>query len=464
MKLKKISALLLAAALVFTAAPQIAVPALAEETTEATTGTAIEVTKSFDAYKIDGTNASKKVASYKNKLAERVFTKAFADKAKKGVYPGLEDTDALYLVFTLKRSGYKNDSFYKKVAAKITSQTKSIKKKGSATGNFSGKKVTFSLKTYATPSSWGSVETEKHLAKIVLCATSLGLKADNLGGLNLIKKMAKKSNFEASANYPTSREMMMLLAFNSGDYKLPAGKDYVTRKDLIEALTGEALDQNIENSYGYVDAPVMMISPLMPYYAKDAKVAAAYKKVDDFVATEGKKTDEASNFVNNAYSLAQVMITMGEDRLATFGGFDRDQIIAYANKAAKEELNNASFTSLSLQLLQGYTTMSYAVSGKSTTLYRDLANPVKSVKADAKSLTLKKGKKAKVTFTVSSADNRAAFGPVSYNKKAISKIAKVTTKATNTKVVVTLKATKKGSAKLVLSVGSKKAKVKVTVK
>ncbi len=463
MKLKKLSALLLAAALVFTAAPQATLPAFAEEANVATEDAAT-ATPAFDAYQMDGKGASKQVASYRNKFASRVFNKAFRDKAKKGIYPGLEDTDALYLVFSLKRSGYKNDNFYKKVASKITSQAKSIKKKGSATGNFSGKKVTFSLKTYATPSSLGSVETEKHLAKIVLCATSLGLKADNLGGLNLIKKMAKKSNFEASANYPTSREMMMLLAFNSGDYKLPAGKDYVTRENLIEALTGEALDQNIENSYGYVDAPVMMISPLMPYYAKDTKVAAAYKKVDDFVATEGKKTDEASNFVNNAYSLAQVMITMGEDRLATFGGFDRDQIIAYANKAAKEELNNASFTSLSLQLLQGYTTMSYAVSGKSTTLYRDLANPVKSVKADAKSLTLKKGKKARVTFTVSSADNRAAFGPVSYNKKAISKIAKVTTKATNTKVVVTLKATKKGSAKLVLSVGSKKAKVKVTVK
>lgn len=463
MKLKKLSALLLAAALVFTAAPQATLPAFAEEA-NVTTEDAATATPAFDAYQMDGKGASKQVSAYRNKFASRVFDKAFGDKAKKGIYPGLEDTDALYAVFYLKRSGYKNDNFYKKVASKITSQAKSIKKKGSATGDFSGEKVTFSLKTYTTPSSLGSVETEKHLAKIVLCATSLGLKANNLGGLNLIKEMAKKSNFEASANYPTSREMMMLLAFNSGDYKLPAGKNYVTREDLIEALTGEALDQNIENSYGYVDAPVMMISPLMPYYAKDAKVAAAYKKVDDFVATEGKKTDEASNFVNNAYSLAQVMITMGEDRLATFGGFDRDQIIAYANKAAKEELNNASFTSLSLQLLQGYTAMSYAVSGKSTTLYRDLANPVKSVKADAKSLTLKKGKKAKVTFTVSSADNRAAFGPVSYNKKAISKIAKVTTKATNTKVVVTLKATKKGSAKLVLSVGSKKAKVKVTVK
>ncbi len=463
MKLKKLSALLLAAALVFTAAPQATLPAFAEEANVATEGAAT-ATPSFDAYQIDTKGAAEKAATYRNKFASRLFDKAFKDNAAKGIYPGLEDTDALYAVFSLKRSGYKNDSFYKKVASKITSQAKAIKKKGSATGNFSGEKVSFSLKTYATPSSWGSVETEKHLAKIVLCATSLGLKADNLGGLNLIKEMAKKSNFKASANYPTSREMMMLLAFNSGDYKLPAGKNYVTREDLIEALTGEALDQNIENSYGYVDAPVMMISPLMPYYAKDAKVAAAYKKVDDFVATEGKKTDEASNFVNNAYSLAQVMITMGEDRLATFGGFDRDQIIAYANKAAKEELNNASFTRLSLQLLQGYTAMSYAVSGKSTTLYRDLANPVKSVKADAKSLTLKKGKKAKVTFSVSSADNRAAFGPVSYNKKAISKIAKVTTKATNTKVVVTLKATKKGSAKLVLSVGSKKAKVKVTVK
>lgn len=464
MKLKKISALLLAAAMLVTAAPQIAVPALAEETTEATTGTAIEVTKSFDAYKIDGTNASKKVPSYKNKLAERVFTKAFADKAKKGVYPGLEDTDALYLVFTLKRSGYKNDSFYKKVAAKITSQAKAIKKNGKTTGDFSGEKVTVSLKTYSTPSSWGSVETENHLAKIVLCATSLGLKADNLGGLNLIKELAKKSNLNASANYPTSREMMMLLAIDSGDYKLPAGKDYITRKDMIHGLTGTAIDENIANSYGCVDAPVMMISPLMPYYSSDKNVAAAYKKVDDFVATEGKNADETTNFVNNQYSVAQVLLTMGENRLNSFGGFDRDQIIAYANKAAKAELANDAFTSLSAQLLRAYTSMSYALKDDSNTLYRSIANPVSTLKADKKTLSLKKGKKAKVTIQVTSADSRASFGPVSYNKKAVSKIAKVSTKSTNKKLVVTVKATKKGTAKLLLSVGGKKVALKITVK
>ena len=464
MKLKKISALLLAAALLFTAAPQAAIPAFAEETT-ATTGAAVEVTDSFDAYQVDTKGAAAKVATYKTKLAQRVYDKAFKDRAEKGIYPGLEDTDALYVVFTLKRSGYKNDSFYKKVASKITSQAKAIKKNGKATGNFSGEKVTFSLKTYATPSSWGSVETEKHLAKIALCATSLGLKADNLGGLNLIKEMAKKSNYEASSNYPTSRDMMMLLAIGSGDYKLPTGASYVTRNQLIDMLTGDSLDQNIKDSYGIVDAPVMMISPLMPYYTSSKDVAAAYKKVDDFVATEGKKTDAATNFVNNQYSIAQVLLTMGEDRLTSLGGFDRDQIIAYANKAAKDELANESFTLLSQQLLQAYTSMSYALKNSNNTLYRNIANPVKTCKADKKSLTLKKGKKAKVTFTITSADSRAAFGPVTCNTKTIAKVAKIAgTKTTTKKVTITLKAVKKGSKNLVVTVAGKKATVKVNVK
>ncbi|SDW58227.1 hypothetical protein SAMN05216391_11174 [Lachnospiraceae bacterium KHCPX20] len=447
MKLKKLSALLLAAVMVFTAAPL----AYAEETPATEESTPA---KAFDAYSIDATSATTKVDSYKNKLAKRIYNLSFKKKADKGIYPGFEADDALYAVFTLKRSGYKNDAFYQKVAKKLTTQAKEIAKKGKTTGNFSGQKKEI---------SWGSVETENHLTKISLCASSLGLNPKNLGGLNLIKEIAKKTNYEASSAYPTSREMMMLLAFNYDNYSLPASSSYVTRDQLIGALTGDAIDEKIKNSYGYVDEPVMMISPLMPYYSQKA-VGEAYEKVDAFLATEAKNTDETTNFVNNSYSMAQVLLTMGENRLQTFGGFSRDAIIAYANKAAEAELKSEEFTDLSRQLLSGYASMSYALAGNDATLYRTIANPVKSVKANAKTVTIKKGKKAKVVYTVTTADDRASFGSYRYNTKTIAKIAKVTAKADNHKLTLTLKAKKAGKKNLVVVVGGKKTTVKVVVK
>lgn len=456
MKLKKLSALLLAAVMVFTVAPL----AYAEETPATEESTPA---KAFDAYSIDATSAASKVDSYKNKLAKRIYNLSFKEKADKGIYPGFEADDDLYTVFTLKRSGYKNDAFYQKVAKKLTTQAKEIVKKGKTTGNFSGQKEEISLKTFSTPSSWGSVETEKHLTKISLCASSLGLNPQNLGGLNLIKEIAKKTNYEASSAYPTSREMMMLLAFNYDNYSLPASSSYVTRDQLIGALTGDAIDEKIKNNYGIVDTPVMMISPLMPYYSQKA-VGEAYEKVDAFLATEAKNTDETTNFVNNYYSVAQVLLTMGENRLQTFGGFSRDAIIAYANKAAEAELKSEEFTDLSRQLLSGYASMSYALAGNDATLYRTIANPVKSVKANAKTVTIKKGKKAKVVYTVTTADNRASFGSYRYNTKTIAKIAKVTAKADNHKLTLTLKAKKAGKKNLVVVVGGKKTTVKVVVK
>ena len=92
-------------------------------------------------------------------------------------------------------------------------------------------------------------------------------------------------------------------------------------------------------------------------------------------------------------------------------------------------------------------------------------NPAKSVKAAKKSVTVKKGKKANLTFKVTAADNKKVttdkVSATSSNKKAV-KVTKVTTKAG--KVVVSVKGVKKGSAKVTVKVGSKKATTKVKVK
>jgi hypothetical protein len=90
------------------------------------------------------------------------------------------------------------------------------------------------------------------------------------------------------------------------------------------------------------------------------------------------------------------------------------------------------------------------------------------VKANAKTVTIKKGKKAKVVYTVTTADDRASFGSYRYNTKTIAKIAKVTAKVTakadNHKLTLTLKAKKAGKKNLVVVVGGKKTTVKVVVK
>lgn len=95
----------------------------------------------------------------------------------------------------------------------------------------------------------------------------------------------------------------------------------------------------------------------------------------------------------------------------------------------------------------------------------DTKNAAKSVKAAKASVSVKKGKKANLTFKVTAADNKKVttdkVSATSSNKKVV-KVTKVTTKAG--KVVVSVKGVKKGSAKVTVKVGSKKATTKVKVK
>lgn len=92
-------------------------------------------------------------------------------------------------------------------------------------------------------------------------------------------------------------------------------------------------------------------------------------------------------------------------------------------------------------------------------------NTAKSVKAAKASVSVKKGKKATLTFKVTAVDNKKVVvdkvTATSSNKKAV-KVVKVTKKAG--KVVVSVKGVKKGSAKVTVKVGTKKATTKVKVK
>ncbi len=99
-----------------------------------------------------------------------------------------------------------------------------------------------------------------------------------------------------------------------------------------------------------------------------------------------------------------------------------------------------------------------------TTINVAVQNKAKKIKAAKKSVTIKKGKTAKVVIKVTKAENKKA-AITDTVKATVKKVAKVTkTQVKKGKVIITLKAKKKGSAKLNVKVGAKKAKVNVKVK
>ena len=93
-----------------------------------------------------------------------------------------------------------------------------------------------------------------------------------------------------------------------------------------------------------------------------------------------------------------------------------------------------------------------------------VANPVKKLKAK-KTVTVKKGKTAKITVNVTAANKKKATTDKASAKAASKKIVTVkSAKVSKGKVVVTVKAKKKGKTKLTVTVGKKKAVVTVKVK
>lgn len=93
-----------------------------------------------------------------------------------------------------------------------------------------------------------------------------------------------------------------------------------------------------------------------------------------------------------------------------------------------------------------------------------IQNKAKKVKAAKKSVVIaKKGKKAKVTLKVTAQNKKkATTDAVKVKSNKVAKLAKYSAK--KGKVVVTLKGKKKGTGNVTIQVGSKKVKVKVTVK
>lgn len=241
-------------------------------------------------------------------LAETIFNTTF-DGGKK--VPGIEDVNGLYTVFSLARAGFKADSFYDDVYEKINAQL--------CTLHMTGKVYDETNDTYITEKNIiKDGYASQTYAKIALCVEAIGRDASDIGGFNLIDKLADKSVYNASSIY--SRESMILFALDTAAASIPEGDNYLTRAELINTLVDD-VDNQIDTAilWGSIDSAAMAIQPLAPYVKKEvpnvskAAVTLACEKALKFIETmqsaDGTYGDSYSS--NNVWTLSQVMITAG---------------------------------------------------------------------------------------------------------------------------------------------------------
>ena len=247
-------------------------------------------------------------------LADTIFKKVFGDGQT--VY-GIETPDALYVAFSLLRADYKSD-YFDKMYANVESQLKSLADTGSVTVEGEAKDEAVIAGKYP----------ELTYAKIVLFVTAMGKDARNVGGYNLIEKMAQKSTYEASSE-AYMLDSTMLLALDSGNYFPPAGDDYITKDDLVNNIAAK-MDDSIAQAlqWNSVDSVAMALQPLYKYATDDilpedassdrTAVQEAYAKGIHFLESTQNADGSWSGYgteTNNVWTLAQIMTAMGQLRI-----------------------------------------------------------------------------------------------------------------------------------------------------
>lgn len=247
-------------------------------------------------------------------LADTIFKKVFGDGQ---IVYGIETPDALYVAFSLLRADYKSD-YFDKMYANVESQLKSLVDTGSVTVEGEAKDEAVIAGKYP----------ELTYAKIVLFVTAMGKDARNVGGYNLIEKMAQKSTYEASSE-AYMLDNTMLLALDSGNYFPPAGDDYITKDDLVNNIAAK-MDDSIAQAlqWNSVDSVAMALQPLYKYATDDilledtssnrTAVQEAYKKGIHFLESTQNADGTWSGYgteTNNVWTLAQIMTAMGQLRI-----------------------------------------------------------------------------------------------------------------------------------------------------
>lgn len=229
---------------------------------------------------------------------------------------GIENPDALYVAFSLLRAGYPAQGRYNQMLEKVTSQLREIKENGKT--DIGGSEI-------SEETILDSGNAELTYAKIVLFVTAMGKPATDIGGYNLIDTMAKRSVYEGSSSYYTTA-CTTLLALDSADYALPAGEDYITRAELVNNLAGQ-MDNIIGTAlqWSSPDMAALLLQPLGAYMAQDRPDTAQGDIDEEALSREYRKgvhflesmqaadgTWSGNNERNNAWTLAQIMTTMGQ--------------------------------------------------------------------------------------------------------------------------------------------------------
>lgn len=445
-------------------------------------------------------------------LAKAVFEKYFQGKTSA---EGLTNPDELYVAYSLLGAGYPAGDFYRNTLAKVKEQLKTLKDSGKLD-------VTGALddadKPFGTDLSGGNNNIELSLAKLVLFVTAMGENAADIENVNLIQMMVDKRNYQASAK-AYMLNCTMLLALDSKDYPLPEGDEYLTRKDLVEPIV-EEVGQDISNVIGgwSPDSLAMPLQPLCRYLdektAKGAFVDAAKvkKETDRALIFLAKLQNRDGNYYSygskDMFSLAQIMDLTGRfhipltaawksgektydfikngvtlfDVSASFVDvkagkvdeklmdFQPEQLLRGLNasiKAAEErepEIAAAEQKSTPETKPTDNSSDNKNEAADSTETVKTV-NKCVSLKAKKKTVTVKRKKTIKITFSVKAetAAKKTTDQPkVTIKNKKLAKVKK--TKLAKNKLVITVLGKKKGSTKLTVKLGKKKATVTIKIK
>lgn len=256
-------------------------------------------------------------------LADAIYQQMFGD----GTVYGIEQPNALYAAFSLIRAGYKADDYFNKMYEKTASQLQELKDKGAVTVD--GEEKDFDTLVGGYP--------EFAYAKIVLFVTAMGKDAKSIRGFDLIEAMAKKSNYDNTV--ADMRDATMLLAFDSGNYQLPTGDDYITKAQLVKNVTGQVgtaiAKVATASTWSTVDDVAMPLQALYPYISGDASAAATKAAVRGIHFMESLQNQKGAYTAwgsdNNAWSLAQVMTAMGQLRINPCDESDGSDFIKEGN-------------------------------------------------------------------------------------------------------------------------------------
>ena len=131
----------------------------------------------------------------------------------------------------------------------------------------------------------------------------------------------------------------MLLAFDSGNYQLPTGNDYITKAQLVKNVTGQVgtaiAKVATASTWSTVDDVAMPLQALYPYISGDASAAATKAAVRGIHFMESLQNQKGAYTAwesdNNAWSLAQVMTAMGQLRINPCDESDGSDFIKEGN-------------------------------------------------------------------------------------------------------------------------------------